>query len=217
MIELAAVCGFDDAIDQLSLNWARPEWTRDLLAHYERRLRDVPDGELVAAVDRLVNTHTTWRPDVAQIRATVVGLRGLFPSEGEAARQAAEYTQVRRLYDANGSLPVGVEFPVVHPVVRDAARAAGTDLHAAFRKAYAEAVVKATTAIQAGDLGEPVIFTPVRVVGAHVPPRLVWLRHAGTAGWYTPAGVLVHGDPGDHRAGLLPAGVPLALPFSPTG
>lgn len=207
----------DTAFDLLATNWDRPPMTPERSRIYARYLKDIADHELLAAVETLLGTHETWRPDIARIRRAVVEARHLFPTEGEAARSAHRYIELRNLYAGNGSLAPGQEdWPLVHPVVCEAAEAAGVEHEASFVKAYREAVAKATTAIQTGDLSEPALYTPARIpMSPHRPPQLVWARRAdtGTVGWHSPAGKLVHGDRGGHRQALPATVGPLALPF----
>lgn len=158
-------------------------------------LEDVPPEELSAALLHLAKTHGPFRPNAAEIRRTVVELRGLFPSEAEAGIQAGKLNDIRELYAMGGNC---FRFPVVHPVVRDALDAAGFDSRAAFVKAYRIAVDRTFQAMQSGPLHEMPLLAPVRACRDHTPSELVWRLH----GWWE-GSERVHVDRGDQFPGRL--------------
>lgn len=158
-------------------------------------LIDVPGDELQDAMLHLART-TTWRPNAADIRRTVVKLRGLFPSEAEAGEIGREYARKKAKVRTSGPQKV---YPVVHPAIADAVDAAGADFEAAFVKAYREAVDRRITEIAGEPLNRPVEFRPVPVVPTHLPADLTW----SGGGWRTPSGQLVHADRGDQFPGRL--------------
>lgn len=185
--------------------WTQPPATSESIATTMLLVgSDIPADELREALLHLARTRE-WRPNAATIRRAVVDLRGLYPTVAEAGVQARRYSEVRRWYRDGGSIP-SLDRPVtgdlVHPVVRDAVDAAGTDSPAAFAKAYREAVDHEIERITAAPLVNPVEYRPVRLATNHRPPELSWAK----GGWRTDTGELVTGDRDGQGALAIEAG-----------
>lgn len=164
-----------DPFDLLEHAWQREKFTPDFARVTAKLVADIPPTELAAAVLHLARTHSTWRPDGAMIRATVVELRGLFPSEGQAARQARMWGRFRQQSSLErGASPLPT-MPACHPVVRLAYDAAGIEHEPTFRAAYRTAVAEESTRLQAGSLVEVPSYTPVCPSPNREPIVAVWV------------------------------------------
>lgn len=174
----------------LATAWSKPTMPDGFVATTMILVADVPEDELIDVLLHLARTDE-WRPNAATIRRTVVGRRGLFPSEAEAGRVAKEYARkVARIRDG-GPQP---RYPIVHPAIADAVEAAGIEHEASFIKAYREARDRRIAQIAGEPLNQPVVFRPAHIPGAdRRPPDYVWRD----GGWRTETGQLIHADSGD--------------------
>lgn len=184
--------------DLLGSAWSQPKMPDGFVASTLKLVADIPPDELLEAVYHLGRT-TTWRPNAAAIRRTVVELRGVFPTLAEAGRQAKRYATKRADVASGGPQPL---YPFTHPVVADAVAAAGFDLTTpdggpSFAKAYRETLDQRITEIIAGPLNQPIEFRPVRVGTDREPPADISWR---AGGWRNPTGQLIRADSGTHAA-----------------
>lgn len=127
------------ALELLAAGWPQP-FNREQVAVYAEMLADVPPGDLVDAVRRLITT-SDFRPSVAEIRRAVLVGRGQLPTEEAAAAQAILLDE----WDAARGVPWGAQAepppaPDVHPLVLEAWHVVGPGaFRPSFAKAYREA------------------------------------------------------------------------------